>query len=267
MGRFISPDTIVPNPANPQSFNRYSYCLNNPLKYTDPSGRIVTIEGINVSSINTYMQYYSGYFGASVIFQSAGSMGLYWGYAYFRSEHHDQATQLEQMKDTVNIRYGDTDAYRSNGMMKNPDSIMHKADGEYNIILNNTIDNNISSANNFYQAGAILNASYYITPVSFFPDLSDFPTSDQAIIAYDIAAITGDVVSIVGFANPVTNVGGQLTSAAASVNGFLETWYRFKTGRSDWLDLTVSGFTTTTGFIPYFGIIPEMGQLLWDTNR
>jgi RHS repeat-associated protein len=38
IGRFISPDTIVPHPANPQSFNRYSYCLNNPLTYIDPSG-------------------------------------------------------------------------------------------------------------------------------------------------------------------------------------------------------------------------------------
>jgi|GEM_PF-6133216 len=38
MGRFISPDTIIPHPANPQSFNRYSYCLNNPLKYRDPNG-------------------------------------------------------------------------------------------------------------------------------------------------------------------------------------------------------------------------------------
>jgi hypothetical protein len=28
----------VPNPANPQCFNRYSYCLNNPLRYTDPTG-------------------------------------------------------------------------------------------------------------------------------------------------------------------------------------------------------------------------------------
>jgi RHS repeat-associated protein len=38
IGRFISPDTLVPNPANPQSLNRYSYCLNNPLRYNDPSG-------------------------------------------------------------------------------------------------------------------------------------------------------------------------------------------------------------------------------------
>jgi hypothetical protein len=38
IGRFISQDTIVPNSVNPQSLNRYSYCLNNPLTYIDPSG-------------------------------------------------------------------------------------------------------------------------------------------------------------------------------------------------------------------------------------
>ena len=38
LGRFISADTIVPNVANPQSLNRYSYVRNNPLKYTDLSG-------------------------------------------------------------------------------------------------------------------------------------------------------------------------------------------------------------------------------------
>jgi RHS repeat-associated protein len=37
-GRFVSADTIVPKPNNPQSSNRYSYGLNNPLKYIDPSG-------------------------------------------------------------------------------------------------------------------------------------------------------------------------------------------------------------------------------------
>lgn len=37
-GRFISPDTIVSDPTNPQSLNRYSYVLNNPLNYTDPTG-------------------------------------------------------------------------------------------------------------------------------------------------------------------------------------------------------------------------------------
>jgi|GEM_PF-6752391 len=38
IGRFISPDTIVPNYANPQSLNRYAYTLNNPVRFTDPTG-------------------------------------------------------------------------------------------------------------------------------------------------------------------------------------------------------------------------------------
>jgi hypothetical protein len=38
VGRFVSADTVVPDFANPQSLNRYSYVLNSPLRYTDPTG-------------------------------------------------------------------------------------------------------------------------------------------------------------------------------------------------------------------------------------
>ena len=38
LGRFIQPDTVIPDLSNPQSYNRYSYCVNNPLRYTDPTG-------------------------------------------------------------------------------------------------------------------------------------------------------------------------------------------------------------------------------------
>jgi len=38
LARCIQPDTIVPNPGDPQSLNRYGYAGNNPVRYTDPSG-------------------------------------------------------------------------------------------------------------------------------------------------------------------------------------------------------------------------------------
>jgi hypothetical protein len=41
LGRFLSPDPYVQAPGFSQSFNRYAYCLNNPLRYTDPSGEIL----------------------------------------------------------------------------------------------------------------------------------------------------------------------------------------------------------------------------------
>jgi RHS repeat-associated protein len=36
--RFLSPDPFIQAPHDFQNYNRYSYCLNNPLKYTDESG-------------------------------------------------------------------------------------------------------------------------------------------------------------------------------------------------------------------------------------
>ncbi|MBS4012371.1 MAG: VCBS repeat-containing protein [Bacteroidetes bacterium] len=38
VSRFLSPDPYIQSPAFTQSYNRYAYCLNNPMKYIDPSG-------------------------------------------------------------------------------------------------------------------------------------------------------------------------------------------------------------------------------------
>lgn len=38
IGRFVTADTIVQSPYDPQNLNRYSYCRNNPIKYIDPTG-------------------------------------------------------------------------------------------------------------------------------------------------------------------------------------------------------------------------------------
>ena len=39
IGRFISADSVSPDIFNPQTFNRYSYTINNPLRYNDPTGQ------------------------------------------------------------------------------------------------------------------------------------------------------------------------------------------------------------------------------------
>lgn len=43
IARFLSPDPYVANNTFTQDFNRYSYCRNNPLHYTDPSGEFIWI--------------------------------------------------------------------------------------------------------------------------------------------------------------------------------------------------------------------------------
>jgi len=51
IGRFITPDSIVQAPYDPQSLNRYTYCRNNPVKYTDPTGHIFGIDDIIIGAI------------------------------------------------------------------------------------------------------------------------------------------------------------------------------------------------------------------------
>ena len=43
IGRFFSPDPFVQTPDFTQSFNRYSYCMNNPVMYSDPDGKFLGI--------------------------------------------------------------------------------------------------------------------------------------------------------------------------------------------------------------------------------
>ena len=54
IGRWTSADTIVPDPANPQSLNRYAYVVNNPVKYRDPSGHVYCLDDDCNEVVNPY---------------------------------------------------------------------------------------------------------------------------------------------------------------------------------------------------------------------
>ena len=74
IGRFLSTDNFVQEPSNSQNSNRYSYCLNNPLKYTDPSGEWFGIDDLLIAGIGFTVGYAS-----SVI--SSGN----WGWSSVKS--------------------------------------------------------------------------------------------------------------------------------------------------------------------------------------
>ncbi|WP_395052173.1 FG-GAP-like repeat-containing protein [Flavobacterium sp.] len=48
--RFLEADNYLQDPYNTQNYNRYGYCVNNPLKYTDVTGNIFTLSTL-VSSV------------------------------------------------------------------------------------------------------------------------------------------------------------------------------------------------------------------------
>jgi len=79
LGRFLSPDPYVQAPENPQNFNRYSYCLNNPLKYTDPSGEWILTWGFGKKSFSIGLNFapYPFGFGINVDWNRGFSLGVY----------------------------------------------------------------------------------------------------------------------------------------------------------------------------------------------
>lgn len=54
LGRFAQADTVVPEAGNPQSLNCYSYVLNNPLRYEDPSGLFSEEEIMRYLGVTTW---------------------------------------------------------------------------------------------------------------------------------------------------------------------------------------------------------------------
>ena len=59
LGRFLSTDNFVQEPGSTQSFNRYSYCLNNPLKYNDPSGEWFGLDDLLIAGSSFLFGYIS----------------------------------------------------------------------------------------------------------------------------------------------------------------------------------------------------------------
>ena len=61
-----------------QNFNRYAYALNNPLKYTDPSGEFIPLVAIGVGAV---IGAYQGYKIANALGYNFGDWQTY-GYMF-----------------------------------------------------------------------------------------------------------------------------------------------------------------------------------------
>jgi len=87
LGRFTQPDTIVPQPGNPGSLNRYSYVLNNPLRYTDPTGFFSEEEIMNYLGVDTWE-------AVLAMFGEGGQFAGAWGYlqTLLEAEFGDEVT-------------------------------------------------------------------------------------------------------------------------------------------------------------------------------
>ena len=86
MSSFLSVDNYVQFPDFSQNFNRYAYCLNNPLKYTDPSGEelcllaavgIAAVVNVTMNGINNLRYGESFFHGAGQAAVVGAVQGLF----------------------------------------------------------------------------------------------------------------------------------------------------------------------------------------------
>jgi len=99
LARFLSPDPILQNPGYTQSHNRYSYCLNNPLKYTDPSGYSYKPDDWNKFGGVVSMTFG---FGAGLSGRLGPGSGNHWSDAY----RNEAGNYMLMSSSTFNNMYG-----------------------------------------------------------------------------------------------------------------------------------------------------------------
>ncbi len=95
LGRFTQPDDIIPDLGNPQSYNRYSYVLNNPLRYTDPSGHSLEDYVLGATGLASFVAH-------SRADEWAKTVGNRSGNANFKSVA-DIQTFLAERKDPIGL--------------------------------------------------------------------------------------------------------------------------------------------------------------------
>ncbi|MDK2825466.1 MAG: hypothetical protein PWQ63_1569 [Methanolobus sp.] len=132
---FVQPDTMLPDPYNPQVLNRYAYSLNNPLKYNDPSGHnALIVEGVALAieavstglflkDFNAWNHYDMSHedFAISCMFEVVPA-GMFMKKSKFARNVLKNPTEI--------LKVGDKAADLAVGLGKNGDTILKTLDSE-----------------------------------------------------------------------------------------------------------------------------------------
>jgi RHS repeat-associated protein len=76
VGRFLSPDPYVQAPNFSQNFNRYSYCLNNPMIYVDESGELAWFYWVGAAVVGGVANLISNWDNVDGFWEGVASFGI-----------------------------------------------------------------------------------------------------------------------------------------------------------------------------------------------
>jgi len=236
VGRMLSPDNYVQSPDFTQSYNRYSYVWNNPLKYTDPSGEIVWAPVIIGAIVGAYI-------GGSVANNS---------FNITQWDPYDANTYIGM---GIGAVVGAVGGHYVGGAIKAGKGATVLANtyaGGLNVAYNYNPDQSVATQLSYFAAG------YAAAGVGSFAASSGGLSLGQAKVAAMVAGGSGNMV-VAGFSGEITDgytaaqafVGGALVGYAGT-SYFSKTAYAKKAGiKSKYLfgkgsQLAIEGAWTST---------------------
>jgi len=222
LARFVSVDSLLGNTASSQSFNRYSYVINNPMKLVDPDGRATKVFWVSGPGIDhTYLSLYTSrgeitlsvkgqYPGADVTLGD-GTVGYRTALSYVKTGHtvgvFDYSLTAEQESRIFdylqNLPHGGISLYHPKGFVNESFPIC---------------TDHVSRA---FSAASVEIASGHPTFMAF-DLLNDQNATVEAILkpGEDSEGVLGGLISVIHSSDPLQVVNSEVVRK----NGVLRFW-------------------------------------------
>ena len=271
LGRFISPDTIVPEPGNPQALNRYSYVLNNPLRYTDPTGMFSEDEIMGYLGVSTWDD-------VLAMFGEGGVMAGAWGVLEVlrQAELGDNISMwMDALNSTQSLPFLAGALYEQDGQLMFGGT-MQIGDNTWQAAMGIVSFASLSGNGNptrFWVQGATTNA--YLYNVQYGHLKFEANRVDWTSVGLGIAALGQDAGLAIGVAgamtvNPALMLAGVSMiglGVAAEATSVAYTYDQYRHGSASTVDLAVSMSSAVIGLAPGpVGIASSVGGILWDLH-
>jgi RHS repeat-associated protein len=270
IGRFVQPDTIVPGTGNLQALNRYAYTLNNPLRYSDPTGMFSEEEIMKYYGVKTWAE-------VLALFEKGGRLEGLWGWL--------ETLRRSELGDRISIWDRQCTDSRCNaiegGLEEFFRGVFAEQEGQL-VVLGSTRSSKeltwaadavalIGRTHFGYSAHSFLTRpqeKYY--HVRFDKDKVDWTSVGLGVAG--LGQDAGMVIAMAGAAtvDPILLIVGVSMvgiGTAAEATGVLYTYAQFQAGKATGMDLTVSVSTSIFGLVPGpVGLTSSGVGILWDMH-
>ena len=271
VGRFISADTLVPNPGNPQGLNRYAYALDNPLRFSDPTGRFSEDEIMKYLGVKTWDD-------VLAMFGEEGRFAGMWGWleTLRQAELGDQIMFWQNGSGPFNAHQPDIlgTFYEQDGQLMFTGAILNWAMGSgVGVTLPAMTAAGFVSSSGRYQiyGQAPTEVGVKHTHTVWHPDRVDWVDVGLGIVSAssDVgfgAAISGSLTGNVPLALAGATIWG-LGTAAGPVS-ILKGYADWQSGKSTFFDLTVDVGTAVGGQVPGpWGTTFDLAGISYDLSK